>query len=240
MASWIVHLRIAEELLVLIPGLEAEKFALGSVAPDSGKPDEKWENFSPPTTITHFEKKTGRYHDLADLDFFRQYLLSLGSHPDPQVFSLRLGYFFHLITDNLWSNEIGQPTLQKFREKFEGDKDFIWEVKKDWYGLDFIYVRDHPDCLYWRVFCSASPDTGELEFLVPESLAWSVDHIQQYYRRTDAEVQKMYNRPYIYLSKDEVDGFVDKSSGRLFRIYQQLWLKNVKTGKTASVLELEL
>jgi len=67
-----------------------------------------------------------------------------------------------------------------------------------------------------------------------------VDHIQQYYRRTDAEVQKMYNRPYIYLSKDEVDGFVDKSSGRLFRIYQQLWLKNVKTGKTASVLELEL
>ena len=31
MASWIIHLRIAEELLALIPGLDAEKFALGDL-----------------------------------------------------------------------------------------------------------------------------------------------------------------------------------------------------------------
>ena len=45
MASWIIHLRIAENLLGWIPNLNAEKFALGSVAPDPGIFDE----------ITHFD-----------------------------------------------------------------------------------------------------------------------------------------------------------------------------------------
>ena len=48
MATWIVHLRIAEALLARRPELDAGQFAIGSVAPDSGLPDEKWENFTPP------------------------------------------------------------------------------------------------------------------------------------------------------------------------------------------------
>jgi len=52
MASWIVHLRLAENLLGLIPdhsaarsrrSLEPASFAVGNIAPDSGMTDEKWE-----------------------------------------------------------------------------------------------------------------------------------------------------------------------------------------------------
>ena len=245
MASWIIHLRIAEELLRLFPTLGAvtcldpEKFALGNVAPDSGKPDEKWENFNPSTLVTHFEKVDGFHHNCADLEFFRRYLLPMRGESDPLIFSLRLGYFFHLITDNLWRREIGRPTYEKYPEQFSADRDFIWEVKKDWYGLDFIYVRDHPDCLFWQVFCAARPDTGGLEFLVSESLAWSVDHIQ-YYQRTDTEIQELYNRPYIYLNCAEADHFVDESSQRLFRIFNQLWLNGVSTGEAFSVLDMDI
>jgi len=46
MASWIVHLRIAELLLGMIDGLDAPYFAIGNIAPDSGIPDENWENFN--------------------------------------------------------------------------------------------------------------------------------------------------------------------------------------------------
>ena len=46
MASWIVHLRIAENLLGFIPDLEPARFAVGNIAPDSWMPDEKWENFA--------------------------------------------------------------------------------------------------------------------------------------------------------------------------------------------------
>jgi hypothetical protein len=43
MASWIVHLRIAENLLAKFPELDERQFAIGNIAPDSGWPDEKWE-----------------------------------------------------------------------------------------------------------------------------------------------------------------------------------------------------
>jgi len=138
MASWGVHLRIAETLLDKIPGPDAEKFALGSVGPDSGKPDEKREHFTPPGQVTHFQVPTGTHRSCADLDFFRRYLLPLETDPDPQVCSFRLGYFFHLVTDNRWSEKIGQPTVKRRAAEFAADRGFIWTVKKDWYGLDFI------------------------------------------------------------------------------------------------------
>ncbi len=236
MATWIVHLRIAENLLEDIPGLDPEKFALGNVGPDSGKPDERWENFTPPTHLTHFQSQASRHRDCADLDFFRLYLLPLRAVPDPRLLSFRWGYFFHLVTDNLWSRKIGRPTQAKYRQQFEADKDFIWEVKKDWYGLDFIYLRDHPDSLFWRVFTKAQPELGDLDFLLPEGVIWSVAHIQQYYQRTDAEIQELYHRPYIYLSSQEMDRFVDESSRQLNRIYEQLWIKGELPEGAASVL----
>ncbi|HTX91175.1 MAG TPA: hypothetical protein VMC09_08160 [Anaerolineales bacterium] len=240
MASWIVHLRIAEELLDRIPGLDPEKFALGSVGPDSGKPDEKWENFTPSTRITHFQAEDSLHHDCADLEFFRRYLLPLRDGAEAQYIPFRLGYFFHLVTDNLWGEKIGRPTQQRWSAEFAADRDFIWEVKKDWYGLDFIYVRDHPDCLYRRVFLGALPDCAGLEFLVPESLAWSVDHIQRYYQETGERVQQACQRPFIYLSRAEADRFVDESSARLFRIYQHLWINGASTGTLATALDLNI
>jgi hypothetical protein len=239
MAPWIVHLRIAEELLAHLPELDEEKFALGSVAPDSGKPDAKWEKFDPPLKITHFQNPTGSFRNCADLEFYRQYLRPLRPNPDLLYLAFRLGYFFHLVTDNLWSLKIGQPTYLKYKEKADADRDFIWEVKKDWYGLDHLYVRDHPDCLFWRAFCPAKPYAGGLEILSPEGLAWSVDHIRQYYRRTDVEIQELYNRPYIYLSSEEAAGFVEESSRRLIRIYKQYWIDDVNTDPFCSALELE-
>ncbi len=240
MATWIVHLRIAETLLEQIPGLEAEKFALGSVAPDSGKPDARWENFTPPPMVTHFQEGAGPQHYSADLNFYRKYLQPLASNPAPRLFSFRLGYFFHIVTDNLWSIRIGRPTIAKYKAQFDADKDFIWIVKKDWYGLDFLHVRDHAGCIFWRAFCSARPERGELDFLVPESLAWSVAHIQEYYQRTDEETQKAYNRPYVYLTQAEADRFVDEAVQLLLRIYKRLWLEHGRTEGMLSALDLPL
>ena len=52
MATWIVHLRLAENLMQMIEGLDAPQFAIGNIAPDSGMPDEKWEKFEPPVEVT--------------------------------------------------------------------------------------------------------------------------------------------------------------------------------------------
>ena len=222
----------------MIGGLDAGKFAVGNIAPDSGIPDEKWEKFTPPPEVTHFGNFPGAFRKLADMEFYRRYLVPLDGRGDISRVSFRTGYFFHLITDNLWSIKIAVPTIQRFTAEFAADKDFIWEVKKDWYGLDFIYLRDHPDCLFWRVFSGVQPETGELEFLPLKAVRQRVEYIQQYYRRNDEDVQKAYNRPYIYLSGAEMDRFVDESSRQLARIYQHLWINGAATDGFISALDL--
>jgi hypothetical protein len=240
MASWIVHLRIAENLLDVLPDLDPARFAVGNIAPDSGIPDEKWEKFTPPTEVSHFGNFPGAYRKLADLEFYRRYLLPLRGAPDLDPVSFRLGYFSHLLADNLWSEKIGRPTQARWAEQFAADKDFIWEVKKDWYGLDFIYVRDHPDCLFWRVFLTAQPELGGLDFLLPEGIRRNVEYIQQYYQRTDAEIQALYNRPYIYLSRAQADRFVDESTRQLSRIFKHLWINGTAADEATSALDLNI
>ena len=162
-------MRLAEGLLALISGLEEAQFAIGSVAPDSGIPDENWETFDPPAEVLHFQRDEdeagkGQKRMCADLAFYRRYLAPLHPwQPASPRFSFLLGYFFHLATDNLWSVEVGRPTRQRFAAEFEADPKFIWQVKRDWYGLDFAYVRSHPDCIFWQVFMNAPGGSSVLD-----------------------------------------------------------------------------
>ena len=238
MASWIVHLRIADNLLRLIPELAPAPFVVGNIAPDSGIPDEKWENFTPSPKVTHFQVMRDGWNNAADLDFYRGFLLPMVGRADQAMISFRLGYFCHLVTDNLWGRNIGLPTMKRWADQFESDKDFIWVVKKDWYGLDFLYLRDHPECIFWRLFLTVHAETGGLEFLPLEAVKQRVDYIQQYYQRKDEEIQKFYQKDYCYLTPPEMDRFVDESTQRLFSIYQQLWVKGTLPGGFSSALDL--
>ena len=237
MATWIAHLRIAENLLARIPVLDAGQFAIGNVAPDSGIPDENWEKFNPPPQVTHFKRSNSVHKDIADLDFHRSYLTNI-SLQDTQRFSFRLGYFFHLITDKLWTIEVGRPTSERWADEFAADKNFIWEVKEDWYGLDHIYVREYPDCLYWRIFLKTEPVSADLDFLPPRALPHQLKHIKAFYQRDDDEIRAMMDRPMIYLPKSEMDRFVADATERIYDIYQMLWPSPPVLDGHASALEL--
>ncbi|MBN1372270.1 MAG: hypothetical protein JW987_10055 [Anaerolineaceae bacterium] len=241
MASWIVHLRITENLLTRIPGLDEQLFSIGNIAPDSGIPDEKWENFTPPPEVTHFitpEAKGTLYHH-NDLLFYREHLLPLrGLAPDALSFSFLLGYFFHLITDNCWSIDIGRPTRKRFAEQFAADKDFIWEVKKDWYGLDHRFVREHSESLFWRVFLHCGYSRADLPFLPAEAVQQRIAYIQEYYQSDSERVREMLDRPYVYLSAVEMDAFVSRTADHLLQIYTRLWVEGASFDGHVSALEI--
>ena len=55
MASWIVHLRIADKLLNEIFNLSSTEFVVGNIAPDSGIPNGDWSVFTPSGDISHFK-----------------------------------------------------------------------------------------------------------------------------------------------------------------------------------------
>ncbi len=225
MASWIVHLRVAEKLLAAWPGLDPAQFAVGNIAPDSGIPDEKWEHFTPSTEVTHF-KGTGEGALCDDAAFYHRYLSQsartkavqpgvekLPGPPgnDPLRHTFLLGYFCHLATDNQWWLTIGEPTQKRWAAQFAQDKNFIWEVKDDWYGLDFRYVRAHPACLFWQVFLGCTYQADYLDFLPAEAVRQRVEYIRTFYQRDDDSIRAMLARPYIYLSEGEIDAFVERT-----------------------------
>ena len=100
-------------MLGVLPGLQEDAFTLGNVAPDSGIPDKNWEHFDPPPKVTHFQPEDNSLYRCADLEFFRAYVLPDENLLSKEDFSIRLGYFFHLVTDNLWYLRIGKPAWEQ-------------------------------------------------------------------------------------------------------------------------------
>jgi hypothetical protein len=150
----------------------------------------------------------------SDLGFFRKYIQGLDLKTDPKRSSYLWGYFCHLVTDNLW-NEIRESTYKKHKKEFDADKDFVWEVKNDWYGLDHIYVREFPSSLFWKKFVNCVYQADYLDFLPEKNVQARVDYIREFYQRDDEEVHAIINRPFQYLSKAEMDQFVERASKKL-------------------------
>lgn len=75
MASWMVHLRIADKLLEEIYNLSTTEFVVGNIAPDSGIPNKDWSAFTPSGDVSHF--KTTDADGLKDIhinEYVQQFL----------------------------------------------------------------------------------------------------------------------------------------------------------------------
>lgn len=223
MATWIGHLRIAEKLLTKIPGLDEAAFTLGNLGPDSGMPNADWTEFDPPKEVTHFIRRGEGEDSICDVEFYETYLLKMTSSDD-SVYSYLLGYFVHLLCDNLWTRWIWRPTKQQFAAEFaeKGDK-YVWELKKDWYDLDHKYVRDNKDCLFWRVLMPTPNPSTFLPFLPEYAINHSLNHIRHFYGDPHSAI--VLDRSYPYLNERSMSRYVDDAVGAVFTIYQGLAAK---------------
>jgi len=240
--TWISHLRIAESLLDDIPGLDHEAFAIGNLAPDSGVPNENWTDFDPPPSVTHFHPPGKGHLEIQDLAFFHEYVEADYANPSTSPSAAFLwGYFFHLVTDRLWMIRVAEPKFEAFGSGFESKADYLSEAKRDWYGLDFDFIRQNPDCLFWRLFVHASLTVDPLPFLPATAISQNLAYIKKLYQREDPEIESIYiARPNIYLQKPEMDNFVKAAVRVLGSVSRSILIDGVSFGREAlSVLEIE-
>jgi hypothetical protein len=240
LATWITHLRIAESILSEFPELISEPFAVGNVAPDSGIPNEDWTAFDPPPTVTHFRPTHSGHNQIQDLVFYRTYIAP-SSASGASASSFLWGYFFHLITDRYWATKVAFPSMQAFASEFPTEAAFLEQAKRDWYGLDFEYLKQHAHCLFWTVFLPSSFDQDPLPFLPREALQQNTRYIKDFYRRQDEEIQRVYvDRPNRYLRKQQMDAFVLDAVALLKQVRASLVAGTVSPQAAASVLDMEL
>jgi hypothetical protein len=146
MASWLTHLRIAEKIKQRIDEIDFPYLAMGSIAPDSGMPDESRMSYTPSKETTHYTYKGGDgISDIDDAAFFNKYLIpeKIMTRSD-STRSFLWGYYFHLISDKMWIKQFFEPFKKDFLQNTSGTEvDFIKYIREEMHSLDFIYLKEH-------------------------------------------------------------------------------------------------
>jgi len=131
-----------------------------------------------------------------------------------------LGYFFHLLCDNLWSRRLGITYKRLYPELIDNLESKIWALKRDWYDLDFCYVRDHADCIFWRIIMTTPNPPPYLSFISYEGLTYSLDHIRAFYSTPDPE--RNLHHVYPYLNEATMNRYVEDTAALLLKLYNLL------------------
>lgn len=214
MASWMVHLRIADRLLDRIGGLGPVEFIVGNIAPDSGVPNGDWSVFTPSTRISHFRTKGKK----ADPEAFaaKYFTPEQRKRYDERQLGFYLGYLTHLMTDALWSERIVNPTLHRHGKQEAPDREeFIWKCKEDWYDLDFKYLRDHPGFRAFRVYLGAVGFRNDfMEEFAPDAFDNRRIYITDFYLQGKENL----DRQYPYLTEAEMDAFAEGAATAILDI----------------------
>ena len=218
MASWIVHLRVTDKLLDSICIPSSIEFVVGNVAPDSGIPNQDWSAFTPSGDVSHF--KTTDADGLKDIhihEYVEEYFSAdqRRSYNKMQA-SFYLGYLTHLMTDAMWANEIVRPCIDKFRPLYDNDKKaWIGMLKKDWYDLDFLYLKKNPDFRAFAMYENAAGFRNVyMDFFGEDAFDDRRKYIVGFYRGEREDIQ----REYIYLKEEEMDRFVEECAEGIVQI----------------------
>jgi hypothetical protein len=212
MATWIAHIRIAEHFLNKYIEKNTLSFLVGNIAPDSGVPNEDWSKFTPDGNISHW-KIDGKNID-AD-DFKMKYLKKYDEN-----YYFYLGYYFHLLTDIEWQKFFNKKKLEPvYYDGLNKDSNFIWTIKKDWYGQDEIYLKQNPNSIFFTVFAKINNfENKYLGIFSKDAFLNRINFITNRYINSKENV----NREFPYLKKEEMDYFVNNTIDILEKIYQEL------------------
>lgn len=223
MASWMIHFRVADALLEsgalgeLSPEAVAA-FALGNVAPDSGVPTPEG-GYAPNKNVSHFMRRfegvpAGQNPERCDpVRFAEAWLNPALEEGDPVAAAFYLGYLCHLVTDNAWVRDFIYPAKVRFSnlrlvdgvETPEGVARFYAFLKKDWYDMDFLYVRHHPDLPAYTAFLEAEDvENRYLPFFPADAFAGKREEIAGFYRKGAAEVEERE----IYITEADGEAFI--------------------------------
>ena len=233
MATWNSHFRIAENILKKYPNLNRNSWCIASIAPDCGIPSADWSAFTPPKVISHFAlddtsdflgTKTDKFI-LSDIEFFSKYLMDSKLFSDREDTTFLLGYFIHLVTDNAWNYYIMKPLKEKYLTKLQKNPKFIWEVKRDWYDLDKLYVTENKDSLFWTDFLQAEYNEDLLDFFPREGVKRQLKFIKKFYQISNEEYQRISQKEFIYLNRIQMDNFIQNSTDVILNVLTEIFEK---------------
>ena len=217
MASWMVHLRVAEVLLEQISGLSETEFIVGNIAPDSGVPNEDWSVFTPSTDQSHFKLicENGKKEISVDGFIAKYFTKEMQKSYTKEQFSFYLGYLTHLLTDILWVELVFPICKAKNPELYSSDKKTaIWTWKKDFYDLDALYIRENPDFRSYQVYKGAVGFVNDyMDIFASDAMDNRREYIVSFYE--EAKKENDLDRDYEFFTERDMSDFILAASKKI-------------------------
>ncbi|WP_132996006.1 hypothetical protein [Sporanaerobacter acetigenes] len=205
MATWIAHLRVAENILNMGYDFKPISFIVGNIGPDSGVPNEDCSNFNPPKSITHWMDDE---RNINAKGFYDKYLDDEKIKEDVDRYSFLKGYYVHLLTDIEWQKLFRRKKMEPlYRDELCKDSNFIWTIKKDWYGLDYLYLDKHKDCVFHTLFKKIKYVPDYLDYFPKGAFERQVKYIVEFYLGENNQTKENF----MYLTEKEMDRFVENT-----------------------------
>ncbi|KYH35527.1 hypothetical protein CLTEP_04660 [Clostridium tepidiprofundi DSM 19306] len=214
MATWIAHLRIAENILNKGYNFEKIPFIVGNIAPDSGVPNEDWSNFNPPKKITHWIEDDGTINAYKFWDEYLKYQnfevnIERSTKGNNDRVSFLIGYYIHLMADIEWSKLYELKKKEDlYKQGLSRDTKFIWTIKKDWYGLDYLFLSKHKNSIFYTLFKDIKEIPDYLDYFPRGAFERQVKYITQFYLGDNDETKENF----VYLTEEEMDNFVSRTT----------------------------
>lgn len=215
MASWMIHLRVAQQLYRQLNMESKSEFVLGNIAPDSGVPAEDGNGYVPEKAVSHFydwDSNGAKY--INEELFIRQYFSpERRSACTREEHSFLLGYLTHLLTDKTWVREIVIPAKERQRELYRSNRDLFWEtVKQDWYDMDFMYLKANPLFEAFRIYREMKNiKNTAIDFFPETAFEERRQFVLDFYADGVANIVERDT----YLSKEELDMFVISAANEI-------------------------
>lgn len=222
MASWIIHLRVADAVNRKLEIEPYDKFILGNIAPDSGVPYEDWSVFTPSAEVSHFRGMDADGIKTVDLEkYIGLYMTKeqmAGYNADEEAF--HLGYLSHLLTDRLWADRIARRGKEQFEELHRENRAEFWKkIKADWYDLDFLFLKANPEFEAFEIYKTGEDfENRYLPIFSNDAFITRREWIVNFYRDG---VAKVADRP-MYISMRELDEFVEGAAKDIVNYLRKL------------------
>lgn len=137
MATWIVHLRVAEKVRQTLGNIDETAYYVGTLAPDSGRMVDAF-TYMPPKDVSHWKREKVSYEQRFsdNAEFYKKY-----GENESDIFkkSLYIGYYVHILTDTLFVRDVISPFIEKNGRPFWREN--IDKIRAGWYELDFRFVE---------------------------------------------------------------------------------------------------
>lgn len=183
MATWVMHLRVAEKLAHLLGDIDEAAFYVGAIAPDSGKMVDDF-TYLPPKDISHWKRDDVSYEQrfLDNAEFYYQYC---EKENDRFKKSLFWGYYIHILTDTIYVRDIIHPYMKEHGYPFWRSN--ITNIRKGWYEIDFRFIADNPNYRPLELLKTVVPFTNEyIDYFAPKDIYERIQNAIELY--SNAEV----------------------------------------------------